>query len=176
MDMRVMRMLWCNQTSSQQQKAGFTLIELLVTTALSMILAGGALAAYNNFNSQQGFVQNSKNVIADFERARARSLAGEKPDDCPTLAGYRVRGAASTTTYFLSVRCEGATPEIEVEQEFLPTGYTFSDSFDIVFPPYPGPVSTVSQTINIAKSDDSRVYRFIIEKNGVIEDVGLVTP
>lgn len=173
MDWPVMPMWWFSQT---KKSAGFTLIELLVTTSLSLVLAGGALAAYNNFNSQQGFIQTSKNVIANFERTRSKSLAGEKPTTCSSLIGHRVRGAEGSSIYFLSVRCSGASPEVESEQKTLPSGYTFADSFDLTFPPHPGPISTTAQTIDIAKTGDSRVYRFVIEANGVIQDVGLVTP
>jgi prepilin-type N-terminal cleavage/methylation domain-containing protein len=166
----------CYETGFKVQSVGFTLIELLVTTSLSLILAGGALAAYNNFNSQQGFIQTSKNVIADFERTRSKSLAGEKPATCASLLGHRIRGSASSSIYFLSIRCGGASPEVEIEQKNLPSGYTFADTFDLLFPPHPSPLSTTDQTINIVKTGDSRVYRLIIGTNGVIQDVGLVSP
>ena len=168
-----MPMLWFNQI---KKSAGFTLIELLVTTSLSLVLAGGALAAYNNFNSQQGFIQTSKNVIADFERTRSKSLAGEKPASCTSLVGHRVRGTAGSSIYFLSIRCTGASPEVEIEQKTLPNGYAFADTFDLLFPPHPSPISTTAQTIDITKTGESRVYRFVIETSGVIQDVGLVSP
>ncbi len=170
-----MRMFWCNPTKLSFRSQGFTLIELLVTTTLSLVLAGGALAAYNNFNSQQGFIQTSKNVIADFERTKARSQAGEKPESCTSLSGHRIRGAINTSRYFMSIRCDGGT-ELETQQKNLPSGFTFTTSFDILFPPNPGPVSTAAKTINIAKSGNSKVYRFTVLPNGVIQEVGLVAP
>lgn len=155
---------------------GFTLIELLVTTALTMVLAGGALAAYNNFNTRQGQIQASKNVLATIERAKARSNAGEKPASCTRLDGFHVWATDGNSSYFVAIRCDGTTAENESQQFFLPSGYIFQSGFNAVFPPLPGNAATEEQSVEIVKTGDDQVYRFVIRPNGTIEDQGLQAP
>jgi Tfp pilus assembly protein FimT len=155
---------------------GFTLIELLVTTALSMVLIGGALAAYNSFSAQQAHVQAGQELVANLQRARSRSSAGEKPATCNRLDGYRVYAAAGANTYSVAIRCDGAATNNEVEQFSLPAGYTIQNAFSVIFPPLPANVSTNTITINIIRPNQTKVFRVSIAPSGIITSNGLVTP
>lgn len=163
--------------SQSRFQPGFTLIELLVTAGLTMILVGGVLAAYNNFNSRQGHVQTARNVLANVERAKSRSLVGDKPEStCLSLEGYRVRMVQNTAVYTVSVRCEGSASDLETEQFTLPSGYLFQTGADVLFPPLSGNVAAQDQPVNILQSSSGQVYRFVIKTNGAIEDQGMVSP
>jgi len=158
---------------------GFTLIELLVTSALSLILIGGSLFAYSNYQTRQTQVATAKQVISTLSTARNRSSSGDKPsEDCPSLEGYRVRAVADSNRYFLSVRCSGGV-ELESESFYLAGDFIFLNSgFDVTFPNQPSPVTPTAVVVEIGRElplgDD--VYRFTIQPSGVIEDDGLVAP
>lgn len=160
--------------SNQHGSAGFTLIELLITTALSLVLVGGALASYNQFNTQQGHIQSSKQVISNVERAKARAQSGDKPVECSTLDGYRVITNANSTLYVVSAVCNGGSLETASEQYNLSNNYRFGTSIAAVFPVRPASVASTDQIIDIVRVDNSRRYRFVIKINGTIEDQGLV--
>ena len=160
--------------SNQLGSRGFTLIELLVTTALSLILLGGALASYNQFNTQQGHIQSSKQVISNVERAKARAQAGDKPEECDRLDGYRVITNANSTLYIVSAVCNGGSLETASELFNLSSNYQFDSSVEVVFPVRPASVASTDQIIDIVRVDNSRRYRFVIKINGTIEDQGLV--
>lgn len=166
-------MLKKNQ-SNQLGSTGFTLIELLVTTALSLVLVGGALASYNRFNSQQGHIQSAKQVIANIERAKARGQSGDKPESCTTLDGYRVAANSNSTTYVVSARCNGTTTDVAAEQFNLSSNYRFDYSFAAIFPVRPANVAATDQVVDVIRVDSGLRYRFVIRTNGSIEDQGLV--
>lgn len=154
--------------------SGFTLIELLVTITLSLLVTGGAMAAYNSFNTQQNHIQNSRNVIANIEQAKKRASVGDTPESCTRLDGYEVKATAGSNTYLVSVYCDGAASATEFDQFSMPTGYAFEQSFQVLFRPYPYDVAANDQTIDIQRNGSDLQYRFIILKRGAIEDVGVV--
>lgn len=165
--------------NSRVSQLGFTLIELLVTSALSLVLIGGSLFAYSNYQTRQTQVATAKQVVATLTTARNRSSSGDKPSqNCASLVGYRVRAVANTNRYFLSIRCSGGV-EVEVEQLTLAGDFLFLDNgFDVTFPNQPSPVTATAVVVEIGRElpveDD--VYRFTIQPSGVIEDAGLVAP
>lgn len=168
-----------NKSLHLSTSRGFTLIELLVTSGLSLILIGGSLFAYSNYQTRQTQVATAKQVVSTLTTARNRSSSGDKPsEDCGTLVGYRVRAVADSNRYFLSVRCSGGV-ELEAEQFSLAGDFLFLDSgFDVTFPNQPSPVTANEIVVEIGRElpvgDD--VYRFTIQPSGVIEDDGLVAP
>jgi len=165
-----------NHVPSQE---GFTLIELLVTSGLSLILIGGSLFAYSNYQTRQTQVATAKQVVSTLATARNRSSSGDKPSEgCASLVGYRVRAVADSNRYFLSVRCSGEV-ELESEEFSLAGDFIFLDSgFDVTFPYQPSPVSATEVIVQIGKEVpvDDDVYRFTIFPSGIIEDEGLVSP
>lgn len=65
--------------------SGFTLIELMVVTAITAILVGGGIAAYNRFNESQILNQAAITLKTNLRDAQNRGLSGEKvcgPSDC----------------------------------------------------------------------------------------------
>lgn len=155
-----------------RRSTGFTLIELLVTTAIALVLAGGALAAYNRFNSQQGHIQAGKNVIATLERTKSRALNGDKPDECESaLDAYRVGANNNSNSYQISAICGGNV--VNTQQHQLPPSMVFTQGFVVNFPSLPGVVGSGDQTIAISRQGTDYIYEFIIRQTGTIEDIGL---
>lgn len=172
----LMRMLMFKKNPSKLL-LGFTLIELLVTSGLTLVLAGGALAAYNNFHTRQGQVQAARNVMAQVERAKVQSQVGDKPSGtCVSLDGYRVRMVQNTAVYTVAIRCDGNNTDLDAQQLTLPSGYLFRSSVDVLFPPLPSDVAGSDQVVDIGRPNTTQVYRFVIRTNGAIEDQGMVTP
>lgn len=64
---------------------GFTLIELLVVIGITVLLVGGGIAAYNNFNQNQILSQAAATLKMDLRDAQNRALSGEK--DCSVCGG-----------------------------------------------------------------------------------------
>lgn len=168
-------LMWLPSPSNYQQKSsGFTLIELLVTASLTLVMVGGALAAYNTFNTQQTHVQLARNVIANFEQAKKKSNVGDKPDDCNQLEGYRVQANADSSSYFVSIICDDGQIE-ESKQYTLSTDFSFDNAFEVLFRPYPYDVADTVQVIDLVRSGSDQVYRFTVSQTGTIEDLGLVS-
>ena len=160
--------------SRHQSSKGFTLIELLITSALSLVIVGGGIAAYNRFNNRQVEFQGGKAVIATLEQARERSSVGDKPaQGCTTLTGYRARGVVNTNSYFLSVICNGSL-ETEIKPYYLPEDMVFRSGYDVTFPTQPGAVATENVTVEVWRPNSPSAYRFIIFPSGTIQDVGVV--
>lgn len=64
---------------------GFTLVELLVVLAITVLLAGGGVAAYNNFNQNQILNQATSTLRTNLRDVQNRALSGEKA--CPPCGG-----------------------------------------------------------------------------------------
>lgn len=111
-------------------KFGFTIIELLVAMSITLLLAGGVVAAFNNFNDNQRVQQGAITLKSNLRFAQNKAISGEKPTGCGTLTGYTVTFAA--TSYAMQAVCDG-----------VPTGgiVTFSLPAGIAFSPTPSAIS-----------------------------------
>lgn len=167
-------MFWKSQNKNQQS-FGFTLIELLVASALGLVTLAGSLAAYSSFNSQQTHIQVSRNVIANIEQIQKRATVGDQPEGCNSLEGYQVSAAANSSSYLLSIFCDGdLTTAVETKQYTLPSEFSFRQDFSVFYRPYPYDVASSDQVVEIQRSNSSRVYRFRILQRGAVEDLGMI--
>lgn len=161
---------------SPNRTAGFTFIELLVTTTLSLVLMGGAFAAYNSFATRQDKVESARDVQSLLQSARERSRGGDKPEACGRLNSYRVWGVQGTQNYYMSIRCDDVLVDLEQETFVLQSGEYFLDDFELFFPPLPGPVVGAPVTVSIGELDDQSIrYEFSISEQGVIENGSLLS-
>lgn len=157
------------------KRAGFTLFELILTTALMLLLMGGALAAYNAFLAQRGRSESGKKVVSLVREAQNRSRSGDKPESCGSLNGYRVWANNNSNQYSLSLRCDGSSEDLETVTNTLASGEYFLSGFDVIFPPTPGTVTGAPATVRIGQLEAAEYeYEFTIAASGVIEDTGLV--
>ena len=141
---------------------GFTLIELLVVVGIIVLLVGGGVAAYNNFNQNQILAQATATLRTNLRDAQNRALSGEKvcgpsacggtnstcgdeaayhPTNNPTgekqLDGWQVNFSAPRT-YRLSGVC-GSTIFSEVSFNLL-------TDLEFFFLPSPNPILFKSLT------------------------------
>lgn len=81
-----------------QKNSGFTLIELLVTVSIVLLLVGGGIAGFINFNDRQQVQTTVKNVQTLMRSAQVKARAGEGASDCVAprkLRGYRITSTAT---------------------------------------------------------------------------------
>lgn len=162
--------------SWSHQSKGFTFIELLVTTTLGLLLMSAAAASYQTFGVKQTRAESARQVISTLRRAQERARAGDKPDTgCAQLNGYRVWGQTSTKDYFLSLRCNSDGQDMEVQQFSLEGAEYFQEGFDVTFQTAAGPIPNTPVTVKIGPLvPEENHYEFIIERNGLITDTGIV--
>ncbi len=166
--------MWLRNQDSQH---GFTFIELLVTTTLSLLLMGGAFAAYTSFASRQTKIESARDVQAVLQSARERSRGGDKPDDdCTRLNYYRVWGVQGTQNYYVAVRCDDSGADLQQQTYTLQSGEYLLDDFELFFPPLPGPIPGAPVTISIGEFEDTSVrYEFAVSDQGVISEGQLIS-
>lgn len=85
---------------------GFTLIEILVSSAIIVLLAGGGLAAYLDFNNRQILDTTASELKNNLRQARGWATTGRKMGSCTgDLIGYRVSFDAASRRYQISIIC-----------------------------------------------------------------------
>lgn len=171
--------MWSHSQDSLKQRpaAGFTLIEILITTTLGLLLLGGTLAAYNSFTNRQTKIESARDVMAVLRLAQSQSRDGNKPDTgCATMDGYRVWGTQGTQNYGMALRCNDDGIDQEVQSFQLQAGEVFLDSFEVLFPPLPGPVPGTPVTVKIGDLGNQAVrYEFSVSEQGVVHAGQLFT-
>ena len=102
---------------------GFTLIELLVAMSITLLLAGGVVAAFNTFNDNQRVQQGAVTLKSNLRFAQNKAISGDKPDGCGILDGYTVTFASNI--YSMQAVCDGVATGTAVTFS-LPTGIAFT--------------------------------------------------
>jgi len=113
---------------------GFTLIELMVVIGVTLLLVGGGLAAYNQFNNRQ-LVKRAGGAVTDLLRlAQTKALTGDKPSigacSSETLWGYQVRVGGQQ--FILEAVC--GTTAVDVSKTYAVTsGVTVGSGSQVMF-------------------------------------------
>ncbi|MCB9813643.1 MAG: prepilin-type N-terminal cleavage/methylation domain-containing protein [Pseudomonadales bacterium] len=99
------------RSNSQKYKIlGFTLVEMIVTIAIMLVVTGGGIAAFINFNDKQNVQVAVKDLQTLLRSAQTKARVGEDAQLCNTvynnsLRGYRVFIGEGTNTAILSTSC-----------------------------------------------------------------------
>jgi len=88
----------------RQSRRGFTLIELLIVTSITALLFSIGVAFYQDFNRSQIVEQEAKKLKENLRLAQSKALAGEKPEGCDGLSGWRIY-FPDNTSYILQAIC-----------------------------------------------------------------------
>ncbi len=162
--------------SWSSQSKGFTFIELLVTTTLGLLLMTAAAASYQTFGTKQARSDSAREVMSVLRRAHERARSGDKPaTGCAQLDGYRVWAQTSTQTYKMSLRCNANGQDSEIQEFSLRGSEYFQNGFDVTFQPQVGPLPNTPATVKIGPlTPGENHYEFLIERNGLITDLGIV--
>ncbi len=148
-------------------KKGFTIIELLVTMGVILLLGGGVVAAFNNFNENQRVKQAALGFKSNLRFAQNKALSGEKPSGCGTLVGYTVSFAASS--YTIQAQCDSGLVGATITTLF-PSGVSFV--------PVPSPFTFAVLTGRIASdttitlSGLNKTYSLTVSGSGNVNTVG----
>lgn len=146
---------------------GFTLIELLVSAIIIMVVAGGVIVNYNNYNDAQKTRQATLTVKNNLRFAQSRATSGEKPaTGCTVLLGYRVTFATNSLT--MQAECsEGLVGDQQTVA--LESGLSFSPvPADVLF----GVLSRgIDTDVTIKVTGRSRTYQFQVTRSGDMSEV-----
>lgn len=146
---------------------GFTLIELLVSVVIIMIVAGGVIVNYNNYNDAQKTRQAALTIKNNLRFAQSRAYNGEKPaNGCTQLLGYRVTFA--TSSYTVQAQCsEGLAGE--QQSISLVSGVSFSPvPSDILFRVLSRGIDA-DTTVKVTGAN--RSYQFQVTRSGDMSDI-----
>lgn len=103
-------------------KNGFTLIELLVSVTIMLLMVGGGIVAYLQFNDRQVIQTSGKEVVTYLRTAQTKARVGDKPATCNRLLGYAFKATAGTSQVRVGAVCDNGEP--------TPDTYDLADSVD----------------------------------------------
>jgi prepilin-type N-terminal cleavage/methylation domain-containing protein len=118
---------------------GFTLIELMITIVIVVLLSGGALAAYLNFNKSQTMQNDARRVLSELNRIRTMATSQQYPVGCTSLKGVKVEGVAEGTELTVTTQCGSGNYAGGVIEVL--TSSNFSSAVDITYLPGSGYIS-----------------------------------
>ncbi len=153
------------------KKKGFTLIEMLVTITITMLMLGGGIAAYINFNEKQTLITASKDLQAYLRSAQSKARSGDRPNTCDSLDAYQVYMAAGNNEIILRAICDGGIVQDSFDSYFLPNGVTSQDEIDMRFKVLHGGVEGAGDIVLVM---DDKEYLFSVSSTGEINQGGLV--
>jgi prepilin-type N-terminal cleavage/methylation domain-containing protein len=147
---------------------GFTLIELLVTVTVLMVITGGGIAAYLNFNTKQILIQSGQDVLFLMRSAQKKARVGDKPQvGCARLVSYEVKMPAGGGNIIdLNAICSNPAT-ILAKRLTLPAGVTVSSGSTVQFFVLAGGVSA-PQTISV--TNGTNTFRFAVGAGGDISE------
>lgn len=112
---------------------GFTMIELLTAVSIMMLLLGGGIAAYMQFDEGQELRRATDEVISALELVRKEARAGDKPSSCQRMLTNTVN--FNTHTYTTSTVCDnnGSIQNIETSRQQIDDSVTFQNAGMVSF-------------------------------------------
>ena len=153
-------------------RCGFSLIELIVVIAVTMLLLGGLLISYNNYNQNQIVKQAAQTVKANLHLAQSRAQSGVKPTSgCTELTGYTVIFAQ--TSYSIQAQCSPEGLVGSISSVSLPTTTSFAPiPSTLIFGVLARGLVNINNSATITISGFNINYDLIVEVNGTITDGG----
>jgi type II secretory pathway pseudopilin PulG len=150
---------------------GFTVIELVVSISISLLVAGGIIANYNTYNTNQLLKQTALTLKNNLRLLESKAAAGEKPTTvCTTLEGWMITFSTNSYTYKAKCNIEAVTDETIIS---LPTGVSFETL------PLPNPIifnvlargTNLDSTISITLSGFGKQYSLQLSPGGDMSDL-----
>lgn len=155
------KQLFINRVSS-----GFSLIELVIVTGILILITGGGIASFINFNEKQQVLNGSKELQSYLRMAQSLIRVGEVPTGCTKLTGYKVTSLDAGSTKEIKVLAVCSSGDIERSSFLLPEEVTLSSDIDITFLGLHGGVVGAT-TIQVVGLSD-RIYSFEVTPGGEI--------
>lgn len=158
-----------SQILLKKTQAAYTLIEILVVSTILLLITGGGIAAFANFNQKQQVLSGAKELQSYLRMAQSLSRAGERPNGCNKLLGYRVvtSDVSDLKQVELQASCEGTT--VITNNFTLPEGVTLDSDLDLTFLVLKGGVKGISSELQIeVTNNDNYSYQFMVAPSGEI--------
>lgn len=138
--------------------AGFTLIELMIVILIILILSGGSVAAFLNFNKTESIQNDARNLEVELSRSRTAAVSLQYPSGCETLRGVNIASvqiAGKLNGFKVTTLCDPINYE-GAETKILGSS-VFQSAFDITFMPSTGYTQsgTSTQIVVVLESDTS---------------------
>lgn len=142
------------------RQAGFTLIELMMVTTIILVLSGGSIAAYLNFNKTESIKNDARNLISEIFRVRTLASSLQYPTGCNSLKGYNIKSDVLLSGVTVTADCDPT--DVTFPAVKLLTGSIFTQAFDITFLPGSGYLTNdIDQPIVIKNSNDATMTKTI---------------
>jgi len=140
---------------------GFTLIELVVVMVIILVLSGGAISAYLNFNKIQAINNDVRNLGTELHRVSVLAASLQYPVGCESLSRYSVTSTpigSELTGIIVSADCDPVdvvNPAVRVLSSSI-----FTEPFIVNFLPGSGYLQGgADQTITIRYSSDETLTK-----------------
>jgi len=111
------------------QSSGFTIVEFLVVFAITAVIIGFAIPAFNSFNRTQLLKTAAAELKTNLRQAQSKALSGEKacnPTDqfYMSLLGWYVHFDPAYFSYTIAHHCIYSSNSLEDTTEYSPKTYT----------------------------------------------------
>jgi type II secretory pathway pseudopilin PulG len=155
------------------KQSGYTLIEIVVSVGILVLMLGGGIAAFIQFQEKQAIVAATNDLKVQLRVAQTRARTGDTPDDCDRLQSYAVRTNTSNGVTQMTMLAMCNSGEIVRKEQDLLSGVTLANDIDIRFLTLHGGVSGAA-TINLV-SDTGYEYEFEVTQGGEITEGRFIT-
>jgi type II secretory pathway pseudopilin PulG len=160
------------QINKNSKQAGYTLIEIVVVVGIMILMIGGGIAGFVQFQEKQAIIGAASDMKVQLRLAQTRARSGDVPSGCDRLQSYAVRTTtASETTLVSQVAICDSGEIVRTEKELAP-GITTAGDYDIRFLTLHGGVSGAE--IITLESTTGYSYEFEVTQGGEITEGGIV--
>lgn len=149
-------------------QAAYTLIEVLVVSVIIMLIAGGGIAAFTNFNQRQRVLTGAKELQSYLRTAQTLSRVGERPAACDELNGYLVRTTDLGSLKLVRILAACSGGEIETKSFTLPEGVTLEGGADLEMTFYGLHGGVAGAQVVRVTDGESLTYEFRVTQGGEI--------
>jgi type II secretory pathway pseudopilin PulG len=149
----------------RKQSLAFTLIEMLVVITIMMLMLGGGIAAYINFNENQQLLSAAKQMQTYLRGLQKKSRVGDRPDGCTRLYSYTLTVAANSNLVFMQANCENG--DFDTDNYTLGGGVTALNEIEVSFKVLQGGATSQGNIILVKNTDR---YQFQVTPGGEITE------
>ena len=139
----------------------------MVTTTIMLLMVGGGVAAYFNFNDRQTLVSAAKGLQTFIRSAQKKARVGDTPSSCDQLQGYSVSMSVGEHQALMKANCTNG--DILVDTLQMDQKVSVQDDFALRFKVLHGGAEFITGS-DITLVTSSRQYQFDITAGGSIED------
>jgi type II secretory pathway pseudopilin PulG len=160
------------QTTKNSRQSGYTLIEIIVVVGIMILMMGGGIAAFIQFQEKQAVIGAASDMKVQLRLAQTRARSGDVPEGCDRLQSYAVRTTTASETTLVSQVAVCDSGEVVRKEKELAPGITAAGDYDIRFLTLHGGVSG-AETITL-ESTTGYAYEFEVTQGGEITEGGIV--